>query len=229
MSNTSIKFTDLPTWAEAGPEVLREAPLQNDFEPKYEVNSAINQKVTFWFGGDSSKLECDAVVNAANSYLEPGGGICGILHDAAGPQMAADCELIGYTETGKAAITQGYNLPAKYVIHAVGPIGENPEALQSAYQSTLNYIDGRKIKSIGFCCISTGIYGYPIVPATHVALETCRRFLEDPENLNKTDRLIFVIFERRDCQVYKELAHLYFPLEGVYYSSPNNGINNQNN
>ena len=136
MTRTPVKFTELPTWAEAGEEEMKEVPPPENFEPKYSANTEINNKVSFWFRGDSSRLECDAVVNAANSYLAPGGGICGILHDVAGPEMAEECEKIGHTDTGKAALTSGYNLPAKYVIHAVGPIGENPEALQSAYQSS---------------------------------------------------------------------------------------------
>ena len=80
------------------------------------------------------------------------------------------------------------------------------------FLSTLDYIDGKDIKSIGFCCISTGIYGYPIEPATHIALETARQFLEKPENLENTDSLIFVVFETRDVKVYKQLIPIYFPL-----------------
>jgi hypothetical protein len=126
--------------------------------------------------------------------------------------LAEACAEIGHTPTGEAAITPGFNLPAKYVIHAVGPVGEHPEELKSAYNYTLNYIDGKEIKSIGFCCISTGIYGFPIRPATHIALETVRRFLEDPTNFDHTERIIFVVFEHRDVEVYYELAPKYFPV-----------------
>ena len=167
-------------------------------------------------GGDSASLACDAVVNAANAHLARGGGICGVLHRAAGPSLEKACKEIGYTPTGKAAITPGFNLPAKYVIHAVGPIGEHPKELHDAYQSTLDYIDGDKVKSIGFCCISTGIYGYPIVPATNIALKTVREFLENEDNLKKTDRIIFVVFLPKDVEVYYQLIHNYFPLETSY-------------
>ena len=208
-----VNYEDLPTWTEIAEKVMKEVPLEDGDKPHYKPNKEINDKIAFWFGGNSAVLKCDAVVNAANSYLAAGGGICGVLHSAAGYELQTACDEIGYTETGKAALTPGFKLPAKYVIHAVGPIGEHPEALKSAYQSTLDYIDGDKIKSIGFCCISTGIYGYPIEPATHVALDTCRKFLENPENLAKTDRLIFVIYNRRDISVYKRLTQLYFPVE----------------
>ena len=206
------KYTDLQTWDKHGIEVMEEVQLKEE-KPVFPVNTEINKKVSVWFHGDSSALKCDAVVNAANSKLAAGGGICGILHSAAGPELQVACNKIGYTETGEAALTPGFKLPAKYVIHAVGPRGEHPEALKKAYNSTLKYIDGDKIKSIGFCCISTGIFGYPIENATHVALRTCREFLENKENFDNTDRLIFVVFEPRDCEVYKRLLQVYFPLE----------------
>ena len=207
-----VPFESLPTWSQDGANVIKEYPIPKTLKPKYQPNAEINKKVTFWFKGDSSALKCDAVVNAANSHLAAGGGICGVLHSAAGPELQEACYKCGYTETGKAALTPGFKLPAKYVIHAVGPVGEHPKALKSAYQSTLDYIDGKDIKSIGFCCISTGIYGYPIEPATHIALETARQFLEKPENLENTDSLIFVVFETRDVKVYKQLIPIYFPL-----------------
>lgn len=209
-----VQVSELPTWAEDGPKNYW-PPKSNSL--KYKPSTEINEKITLWMRGDSSRLAADAIVNAANAHLAAGGGICGVIHRAAGPELERACDKIGYTPTGKAAITPGFNLPAKHVIHAVGPIGERPAELESAYKSTLEYIDGDKVKSIGFCCISTGIYGYPIEPATHVALRTVREFLENEENRKKTDRLIFVIFEPRDVRVYSRLIHEYFPLEGVEY------------
>lgn len=205
----------LPTWGEEGPEIVKENPPPK-FTPEFQANTEINNKISFWMRGNSAKLAADAVVNAANSHLLPGGGICGVLHSAAGHKMADECYSIGYTPTGKCAVTQGYKLPAKYCIHTVGPIGEDPAKLKQAYESTLACIDGKKIRSIGFCCISTGIYGYPIKPATKIALETIRKFLEDTENREKTDRIIFVVFEKRDVAVYNYLRHIYFPLEVDY-------------
>ena len=205
----------LPTWASEGLELVQNNPPKK-FEAKYKADTEINEKISFWMRGNSAKLACDAVVNAANSYLAPGGGICGVLHGASGPEMAADCRKIGHTPTGKCAVTKGYKLPAKYCIHTVGPIGEQPEKLQQAYENTLACIDGEKIRSIGFCCISTGIYGYPIKPATRIALETVRKFLDVPENREKTDRIVFVVFERGDVAVYNQIRHEYFPLDIEY-------------
>lgn len=202
----------LPIWSVSGPMSLKEHPIPEDNENKFEPNHEINSKVSFWMRGDSASLAADAIVNAANEHLYPGGGICGVIHHAAGPELAEACEKLSPCKTGDAVVTEGFNLPAKYVIHAVGPIGEKPDLLKSAYESTLNCIDGEKIRSVGLCCISTGIYGYPIEAATHVALETVRTWLENEENRNKTDRIIFVVFERRDVEVYFHLVHQYFPL-----------------
>ena len=210
-----VKLEELPTFAEAAKANLDDFPVPEDYHPYFAVNEEINKKVSFWMRGDSSRLAADAVVNAANSELMPGGGICGVLHSAAGHEMAVECRTIGHTPTGEAAITKGYNLPAKYCIHAVGPIGEKPAKLVSAYRSVLKYINGEDLRSVGLCCISTGIYGYPIKPATHIALRVVREFLEDPANLAKTDRIIFVVFERRDVEVYRNLARFYFPVEGA--------------
>lgn len=205
----------LPTWAKEGPKIYSEHPMPADCQPKFKPNQEINSKVSFWMRGDSASLKCDAIVNAANSALAPGGGICGVIHGAAGPELAEECYQIGGCPTGKAVVTKGYHLPAKHVIHAVGPIGENPAALESVYNETLNKIDGTEIRSVGLCCISTGIYGYPIRPATHIALRVTREWLEKPENAKKCDRIIFVVFEPRDVKVYYELVHTYFPLGDI--------------
>ncbi|OHS94453.1 O-acetyl-ADP-ribose deacetylase MACROD1 [Tritrichomonas foetus] len=207
-----MTLDELPTWSVAGPDSLADHPIPAGTKPKFEPNAIINSKVSFWMRGDSSSLAADAIVNAANSGLHPGGGICGVIHSAAGPELATACEKVSPCPTGGAALTPGFKLPAKYVIHAVGPIGEKPDKLESAYKSTLNYIDGEKIRSVGLCCISTGIYGYPITPATHVALNTVRQWLEDKTNQEHTDRVIFVVFEPRDVNVYYNLVHTYFPL-----------------
>lgn len=209
-----MTLDELPTWSVAGPKSLKSHPVPEDIKDKvkFQPNQEINSKVSFWMHGDSASLAADAIVNAANEGLWAGGGICGVIHRAAGPQLQEACLKVAPCETGKAALTEGFKLPAKYVIHAVGPVGEKPELLKGAYESTLNYVDGEKIRSVGLCCISTGIFGYPIVKATHIALETVRTWLENEENRNKADRIIFVVFEQRDVKVYYKLAHEYFPL-----------------
>lgn len=132
---------------------------------------------------DITKMPVDAVVNAAKSRLAPGGGVCGAIFDAAGYEpLARACRAIGHCETGKAAITEGYALPAKYIIHAVGPVwyggdrGEE-EQLRSCYQCALELAEKNGCRSIAFPLISSGIYGYPKAEALRVAVEAIRKFL----------------------------------------------------
>jgi O-acetyl-ADP-ribose deacetylase (regulator of RNase III) len=202
---------ELEPWTVAGPAFLSSSGKR--VPPRYPKRDDVNARLSFWMRGDSARLQADAIMNAANEELTAGGGICGVIHNAAGPELAKECDTIGWTETGKAVRTRGYNLVAKYVIHAVGPTCEDPVALRSAYDETLKHIDGVEIRSVGLCCISTGIFGHPIVPATHIALQSVREFLDVPENLAKTDRIVFVVFEPRDVQVYYDLVFEYFPVE----------------
>lgn len=207
-----IKLDDILTWSDHAPSLLQGKQLPKQEELLYPPNDSINRLISYIPRGDSTILAIDAIVNAANSGLYAGGGICGSIHRAAGPELEDACMEIGGCETGNAVITPGFDLPSKYVIHAVGPVGENEEALKSAYQKTLEFIDGTKVRSVALCCISTGIYGYQIKPATHVALKTVREFLEDEENQKKVDRIIFVVFNLKDCIVYERFLPLYFPL-----------------
>lgn len=208
----SIPLSSITPWSEHGVSVCAEQMKPAEF--KYQPNTEINDRISFLPRGDSTALAIDAIVNAANSGLHAGGGICGAIHSAAGPELAKACHKIGGCPTGGAVITPGFNLPAKHVIHAVGPIGEHPKELESAYKSTLALMDGENVRSVGLCCISTGIYGYPIRPATEIALQVVREFLEDEENRKKVDRIIFVVFMPGDVEVYKKLLPVYFPLEG---------------
>lgn len=128
---------------------------------------------------DITTLDTDAIVNAANESLAPGGGVCGAIHRAAGPELERACAAIGHCPTGEARITPGFRLPAKYVIHAVGPIwrGGNagePELLSSAYRSSLRLAAENDARSIAFPAISTGIYGFPLELATPIAVNTVR-------------------------------------------------------
>lgn len=131
---------------------------------------------------DITKLEVDAIVNAANDRLAPGGGVCGVIHRAAGPGLAEECAGIGGCPTGEARITGGYELPARAVIHTVGPVwhggddGE-PELLASCYRESLRLAREADLKSIAFPAISTGIFGYPLDKATAVAVQTVRENL----------------------------------------------------
>ena len=154
---------------------------------------------------DITTLDVDAIVNAANEELLPGGGVCGAIHRAAGPQLAAACAEIGYCPTGKARITPGFDLRAKYVIHAVGPFwdgGHDGEAelLAGAYKSSIRLAKKRGLKSIAFPAISTGIYGYPLEAATKVAVEAVRAVTTEPSSIQ---RIVFACFSEAVLATYR--------------------------
>ncbi len=158
---------------------------------------------------DITTLEVDAIVNAANSSLLGGGGVDGAIHRAAGPALLEECRQLGGCRTGNAKITGGYNLPARHVIHTVGPVwrggadGE-PDLLRSCYEQSLALAQVYGLLSIAFPSISTGVYGYPIDSATRLAVETTRDFLNDDEGISE---VIFCCFSKSDLDVYeRELA-----------------------
>ena len=124
----------------------------------------------------------DAIVNAANEMLNPGGGVCGAIHRAAGPELARACADLAPCPTGDARLTPGFGLPARFVIHAVGPVWQGggagePDLLARAYRSALRLAEEHRLRSVAFPAISTGIYGYPIGPATGIAVAEAQRFL----------------------------------------------------
>lgn len=160
---------------------------------------------------DITTLEVDAVVNAANSSLLGGGGVDGAIHNAAGPKLLEECKTLNGCETGKAKITEGYNLPAKYIIHAVGPIyhgGNDQEAdlLYSAYWNSLDIAEQHGVKSIAFPNISTGIYGYPKKEAAEIVRKVIKDFID--ERPGSIENIIFVCFDRENYDIYEELFSL---------------------
>jgi len=156
--------------------------------------------------GDITKLAVDAIVNAANSSLLGGGGVDGAIHRAAGPELLAECKTLAGCPTGEAKITAGYRLPARHVIHTVGPVwhggtkGE-PELLRGCYRNSFRLAHEHKLTSIAFPAISTGVYRYPLEQACRIALEEAKSALESYPDLSK---VIFVAFSDEAWQIYRE-------------------------
>jgi O-acetyl-ADP-ribose deacetylase (regulator of RNase III) len=146
--------------------------------------------------GDITKEKVDAIVNGANSSLLGGGGVDGAIHRAAGSQLLAECRTLGGCETGSAKITNGYKLPAKYVIHAVGPVwaggsqGED-ELLERCYQSCLNIVEEYGLRSVSFPAISCGAHGYPIERSANIAIAAIRSFLERNQDVERVHVVCF--------------------------------------
>lgn len=156
--------------------------------------------------GDITKLKVDAIVNAANNTLLGGGGVDGAIHDAAGEELYDECLTLGGCETGQAKMTRGYSLPAKHVIHTVGPIyhkGTNgePELLRSCYRASLQLATEAKLETVAFPCISTGVFGYPVAPACAIAIDTVAEWLAAHE----LPRVVtFCCFTSKDAALYRE-------------------------
>lgn len=156
---------------------------------------------------DITTLDCDAIVNAANSTLLGGGGVDGAIHAAAGPELLEECRGLNGCNTGEAKITRGYNLPAWYVIHTVGPIysGSQKDALMlyDCYYNSLDLAKEHNLHSIAFPAISTGVYGYPKESATEIAFTAVRAWFE--ENSDYEIKVIFCCYSKADLLTYKEL------------------------
>jgi O-acetyl-ADP-ribose deacetylase len=158
------------------------------------------------FKGDITRLNVDAIVNAANNSLSGGGGVDGAIHEAAGPELLEECRLIGHCPTGEVKITRGFNLPAAWVIHTVGPIwrgGDQNEAslLASCYANVMKVAAEKGFRSIAIPNISTGVYSFPKKYAAEIAIKEVRNALELNKNIIK---VIFVCFDSSNYHIYRE-------------------------
>lgn len=200
-----LALEQIPVWAPSG------QPTGNTLHPP---NEALNPKISL-FRGDITKLEIDGIVNAANKTLLGGGGVDGSIHRGAGPLLKKECATLGGCETGQAKITGAYGLPARHVIHTVGPIAQGTvgererDGLRSCYRACLDVAVEHQLRTVAFPCISTGVYGYPPDQAVDVALATVRQYLE--EHHAQLDRVIFCVFLKSDEELYQERLPQYFP------------------
>ncbi|WP_276804906.1 O-acetyl-ADP-ribose deacetylase [Lactobacillus hominis] len=157
---------------------------------------------------DITKLKVDAIVNAANKSLLGGGGVDGAIHKAAGSLLLQACKQLNGCQTGQAKITHGYNLPAKYIIHTVGPIyrfhgqAEDEQLLSDCYRNSLDLAKKYNLKTIAFSSISTGVYGYPKKEAAQIAVSTCKKWLADNGNLLE---ITFCVFDKENLNIYRQL------------------------
>lgn len=199
---------------EKGIVSVREIPVIRDHYPCREIRNA--DRISLW-RGDITRVAADAIVNAANSqllgcFVPCHGCIDNAVHSAAGIQLRNECALLmeaqGHEEpTGKAKITKGYNLPAKYVLHTVGPVvgtqvaEKQKEELSSCYLNCLKLAEKKGLKSVVFCCISTGEFHFPNKLAAQIAVDTVDRYLSS----SSLDRVVFNVFKEEDLNIYKKL------------------------
>lgn len=204
MASSLVALKDIPSISALYRSKKLEPSSKEDLPtPSQEYNNKICT-----LKSDITKLEVDAIVNAANTSLLGGGGVDGAIHRAAGPDLLRECRTLGGCKTGSSKITDAYRLPSKKVIHTVGPVYDSDEEseplLRGCYKTSLQLAVENDCKSIAFSAISTGIYGYPSTSSAYAALDETRKFLERSEG-QKLDKVIFCNFLDKDINAYAKI------------------------
>ncbi|KAH8695000.1 LRP16 family protein [Talaromyces proteolyticus] len=208
-----LKLSEIPTLT----RLYRSGVLRSSRQPVVTTPSKVINDIISHIKHDITELEVGCIVNAANRSLLGGGGVDGAIHSAAGPQLYEECLTLDGCETGHAKITNGYELPAEKIIHAVGPIyvrakhDEAEQQLRGCYRRSLELAVQHGQRSIAFSAISTGVYGYPNTEAATAAIDEVRKFLNSGDNLSKFDRVIFCSFMTVDLLAYERILPAYFP------------------
>ncbi|KAF2668759.1 macro domain-like protein [Microthyrium microscopicum] len=207
-----IALSDIPTI----PVLYKTKWLTVVPTPSRTPNAVFNSKIAI-IRHDITRLQVDSIVNAANDSLLGGGGVDGAIHRAAGPRLFDECETLNGCDTGSAKITNGYKLPAKKVIHAVGPVyfrekgrGRHEILLRGCYRKSLELAEQNGLKSIAFSALSTGVYGYPSGEAADAAISEVRNFFEEGKGKD-FERVVFCNFMEKDEKAYQATMSKYFP------------------
>lgn len=210
------RLDEIQTWDVAGPEWRNTIKPPKNVSPLYQPNPDINKIMSIWPYGDPTKVKIDAVVNRSENNLVDGGALHQSLHSTAGPELAQACGEIGHCDPLHTVITPGFNLPAKFVIHTVGPTGNDPSELLSTFSSVLSHVNGTTIRSIGMTPFYVESNDFSLTIATQIVFQYIREILEIPENREKFDRIIFIVAQPHNFKVFIKLMYLYFPLEGNF-------------
>lgn len=211
MASNILPLTEIPTLTLLY-KLNRLSPATKT--PHTGATSRFNDKISL-IRTDITKLRLDSIVNAANESLLGGGGVDGAIHRAAGPDLFKECKTLGGCETGEAKITDAYELPCKKVIHTPGPVfgfgskhrkgATHEDLLRSCYRNCLDLAKKNECKSVAFSCLSTGVYGYPSDEAAEVAIQEVKGWLEETDNAEVMERVVFCCFLEKDERAYEKL------------------------
>ena len=217
MSGPVFNLSQIDTWDVSGPAWTDEVRPPHCTHSTITPNTEINKLISIWKYGDSARLEVDAVVNRTNNQLSSGDALYQSIVTGAGPRLKEAFVQIGRCEDRQTVLTPGFDLPAKYIIHTVGPTGDDDEELEQTMDSLLSHIDGTRIRSVGMAPFFIENNAFSLPHATQIVLKKVRLFLENPENRAKVDRIIFIVTHPRNFPLFAKITYLFFPIEGITY------------